>query len=79
MPAIRPTETPPHVTAGVSAKAEAMARNLERLAFLMDRAIPIPGTKLRVGLDAILGLVPGWGDSITGVIQTVLVLTTLAN
>ena len=63
----------------VHPKAEALAQNLERLAWLMDRAIPIPGTKLRVGLDAILGLVPGWGDSITGIVQAALVLTTLAN
>ena len=76
MPGLRTTEPTPHA---IHPKAEAMARNLERLAWLMDRAIPIPGTKLRVGLDAILGLVPGWGDSITGVIQTALVLTTLAH
>ena len=37
-------------------QSEAIARNLERLAWLMDRAIPIPGTKLSVGLDAILGI-----------------------
>ncbi len=76
MSRLRTTEPTPHA---IHPQAEAMARNLERLAWLMDRAIPIPGTKLRVGLDALLGLVPGWGDSITGVIQTALVLTTLAH
>ena len=75
MPDLR-TQSPPTTH---SAKAEALAQNLERLAWLMDRAIPIPGTKLRVGLDALLGLLPGVGDSVTGVIQTALVLTTLAN
>ena len=30
-----------------------VARNLERLAWLMDRAFHIPGTRIRVGLDAI--------------------------
>ena len=59
--------------------AEAVAQILERLAWLMDRAIPIPGTKLRVGLDAILGLLPGGGDLITGIIQTGLVLTALTH
>ena len=32
------------------------------LAQLMDSAIEIPGLKTRVGLDALLGLVPGAGD-----------------
>jgi hypothetical protein len=57
--------------------SEAVARNLERLAWLMDRAIPIPGTNLRVGLDAILGLIPGAGDFVCGLIQTGLVVTAL--
>ena len=33
---------------------EAVARNLERVAWLMDRALTIPGTKISVGLDALL-------------------------
>lgn len=56
-------------------KGEAVAHLLEQLAFWMDRAIPIPGTKFRVGLDAIIGLVPGGGDFLCGLIQTGLVLT----
>jgi hypothetical protein len=31
----------------------------------MDEAIPIPGTSYRIGLDGLLGLVPGLGDAIT--------------
>ena len=56
-------------------RREAMARLLEQLAWLMDRAIPIPGTKIRVGLDALLGLLPVGGDLFTGLIQSGLVLT----
>ena len=37
---------------------------LRRIATLLDNAIPIPGTTYRVGLDPILGLVPGVGDAI---------------
>ena len=33
-----------------------------RAARLLDSAIPIPGTQQRIGLDPILGLVPGVGD-----------------
>jgi hypothetical protein len=57
-----------------SVQAEAMARNLEKLAWLMDRAIPIPGTHLRVGLDAVLGLFPFGGDFLAGLVQVALVL-----
>lgn len=35
---------------------------LERLAWLLDSSIPIPGTGFRVGLDPLIGLVPGIGD-----------------
>lgn len=37
-------------------------RRLRRLSHLLDNAIPIPGTPWRVGLDPLLGLLPGAGD-----------------
>lgn len=37
---------------------------LERLAVQMDSLFRVPGTKIRVGLDPILGLVPGIGDAL---------------
>jgi hypothetical protein len=43
--------------------AERLAR-LDRLARLMDTAFAIPGTKIRLGADAVLGLAPGVGDII---------------
>jgi Domain of unknown function (DUF4112) len=67
----------PEILTDADIRSEAVAKILERLAWLMDRAIPIPGTNLRVGLDAILGLVPGGGDFVCGLIQTGLVLTAL--
>lgn len=33
-----------------------------RLAILLDDLVRIPGTKQGVGLDALLGLIPGFGD-----------------
>lgn len=56
-------------------RVEALARNLEQLAWLMDRAFVIPGTKLRVGLDAILGMFPVVGDVLCGLVQIGLVLS----
>ena len=38
---------------------------LEHLARLMDGIFQIPGTNIRVGLDALIGLIPGLGDAIT--------------
>lgn len=38
-------------------------RRVERLAWLMDSALRIPGTGIRFGADNVLGLVPGVGDA----------------
>lgn len=39
-------------------------QRLRRFSRLLDNAIGIPGTKFRIGIDPILGLVPGAGDLI---------------
>jgi hypothetical protein len=56
---------------------EQVAQNLEKLAWLMDRAVTVPGTRITFGLDALLGLFPVLGDSLTGLVQTALVLVAL--
>ncbi|HEY9445795.1 MAG TPA: DUF4112 domain-containing protein [Burkholderiales bacterium] len=38
-------------------------RRLGRLAWLLDSAVAVPGLKFRIGLDALIGLVPGFGDA----------------
>ena len=45
-------------------RAERIAR-IEWLSTLLDTAIVVPGTNIRFGLDALIGLVPGIGDAIT--------------
>src|SRR4051794_10864943 len=40
-------------------------RGLESLAFYLDDLFRIPGTSWRFGLDAIIGLVPSVGDTLT--------------
>ncbi len=43
--------------------------SLERLGWLMDDLIRIPGLGWRFGLDAIIGLVPGFGDTATSLVS----------
>lgn len=39
---------------------------LRRLGYLLDNSIPIPGTGYRIGLETVVGLVPGLGDLVGG-------------
>lgn len=43
------------------------------LAKLMDSAFVIPGTKIRFGFDALIGLFPGIGDSVGAIISTFII------
>jgi hypothetical protein len=52
---------------------EESVTRLEALARLMDGSFVIPGTNFRLGLDAIIGLVPVAGDVISGVISSYLI------
>ena len=38
---------------------------LRKISNILDNAIAIPGTEYRMGLDPILGLLPGGGDTLT--------------
>ncbi|SDG11372.1 protein of unknown function [Limimonas halophila] len=52
------------------------AREVQRLATLahwLDDFLRIPGTRIRVGLDPILGLVPGGGDAVMAAVSLLIV------
>lgn len=52
---------------------EALPRDLvvlRRFARLMDEAVTIPGTNRKVGLDAAIGLIPGFGDVAGALLST---------
>jgi hypothetical protein len=49
---------------GPRSRRERISR-LDALASLLDTAVLIPGTDIRFGLDALIGLVPGIGDAVT--------------
>src|SRR5262245_32260204 len=48
---------------------------LDQLAGILDDFIKIPGLPIRLGLDAIIGLIPGLGDVITGVASFAIVFS----
>ena len=47
-----------------SEEADRVRKSLQQLAWLLDSSIPIPGTRLTVGVDALVGLFPIIGDLI---------------
>jgi hypothetical protein len=57
-----------------SPSAPPESANLRALARLLDEAIPIPGTRFRIGLDALLGLFPGLGDLGGGLFAAVILV-----
>ena len=61
-----------HGSYRISAGGTSVAR-LEALAKLMDGVFVLPGTNIRMGLDAIIGLVPVAGDMLAGLISTYLI------
>jgi len=62
-------------TAGPRSRAEleAEVRRLEQLARAMDSLFALPGTSFRIGLDGIIGLIPGVGDAASAGIALYLV------
>ncbi|HVK97679.1 MAG TPA: DUF4112 domain-containing protein [Flavisolibacter sp.] len=48
-------------------------KGLERISKLMDAQFQIPGTNIRFGLDALIGLIPGAGDLSTFAVSGYLV------
>ena len=53
-------------------RSDSLAR-LDALATLMDSAFVVPGTRIRLGLDSLIGLVPGIGDVASALISSYIV------
>lgn len=52
---------------------EKTRKKLERLAWYLDSSLRIPGFNARFGLDGLLGLIPGVGDTIGALISSVVI------
>lgn len=64
-PGVNPTQSVPAYPVAID--------RLQSLSYWLDNAIPIPGTGYRIGLDPILGLLPGGGDTFTGLLSAYIV------
>ncbi|MGA6829131.1 DUF4112 domain-containing protein [Nitrospira sp. NS4] len=53
---------------------QALRSAAELLARVLDSAIAIPGTQIRIGLDPLFGLVPGIGDAFASAVGSVILL-----
>lgn len=57
------------VTVETEPQEQAALRRVKTLSKLLDDAVRIPGTNARVGIDPILGIVPGAGDAVAAALS----------
>jgi Domain of unknown function (DUF4112) len=55
----------------------AALQRVRTVSHLLDNAIAVPGTTFRVGIDPILGLLPGAGDWLSAILSVYLVLESM--
>jgi hypothetical protein len=55
------------------AQVRAALRRVEQLAYWLDDRYRLPGTRFRVGLDGIVGLIPGIGDAVTSTLTAYII------
>ncbi len=49
-------------------------KRAERLAQLLDNSLTVPGTGIRFGVDALIGLLPGIGDTLGAVLSSTILV-----
>lgn len=45
-------------------------KRLDRLAWYLDDSIQLPGLKARIGIDPLIGLIPGIGDTLGAIVSS---------
>jgi len=68
----------PRISSGLVPQVGTLDRRrldrLQRVGWLLDNSIPIPGTRFRLGIDQLIGLVPGIGDLIGGFLSLYIIV-----
>ncbi|HLZ34036.1 MAG TPA: DUF4112 domain-containing protein [Nitrospira sp.] len=62
----------PQEAPSVDPERQAMLATADLLANILDTTVKIPGTRLYLGLDPLLGLIPGIGDLLANLLGTVI-------
>jgi hypothetical protein len=65
---------PPRLTLRQRAQTWFSDQNIDLFAHLLDDWFRIPFTPIRIGLDGLIGLIPGLGDILAGIASFVIVL-----
>lgn len=68
------SQRPPQSSRQLTDTKLSTLKRVRRLSYVMDDAIRIPGTRFSIGLDPIIGLVPGAGDFIGTLLSAYIVL-----
>jgi len=70
----QPEILPPRPTLRERAERLCSDQNLDFFAHLLDDCFRIPGTRIRLGLDGLIGLIPALGDVLAGIASFLLIL-----
>lgn len=68
----KPSSFPSHGASEPEAQRQALVAAAELLARILDATVRIPGTSLYLGLDPLIGLIPGVGDVLAGFMGTII-------
>ncbi|AGB30784.1 hypothetical protein C488_03540 [Natrinema pellirubrum DSM 15624] len=52
---------------------DAAVTRMRVVAHALDEGVPVPGTDFRIGIDPIVGILPGAGDTVAGAVSLYLV------
>lgn len=64
---------PARTGAAAATRSGGVPERLDALAYLLDNSIPVPGVG-RIGFDALIGLVPGFGDAAGALLSAYIVV-----
>src|SRR4051794_9441086 len=69
-----PSRVTPAAVPEVGTIPQQRLARMRRVGWLLDNSIPVPGTSVRLGIDQLIGLVPGIGDLIGGFLSLYIII-----